>query len=75
MCSCPAAMDEPGTRKGGWKRKGLGAREKDEVKTKVSDQSLTVSTVYIGRAHRPILCFSCIELQSKLSGQSNPVGN
>jgi hypothetical protein len=31
--------------------------------------------VYIGKVHSPILGFSWIVLQSKLSGQSIPVGN
>ena len=42
-------------------------REKDEAKTKVSDLGSTFNSqhcVYIGRAHRPILCFSWIMLQS-----------
>jgi hypothetical protein len=53
-------------------------REKDEAKTKVSDLGSTFNSqhcVYIGRAHRPILCFSWIELQSKLSRHSASVGN
>ena len=50
-------------------------REKDEAKTKVSDLGSKFNIqhcVYIGRAHRPILCFSWIELQSKLSRWSTP---
>ena len=50
-------------------------REKDEAKTKVSDQGSKFNfqlCVYIGKTHRPILCFSWIELQSKLSRQSTP---
>ena len=45
-------------------------QEKDEAKTKVSDQGSKFNfqlCVYIGKPHRPILCFSWIELQSKLS--------
>jgi hypothetical protein len=46
------------------------AREKDEAKTKVSDQGSKFSfqlCAYIGINFRPILCFSWIELQNKLS--------
>ena len=52
-------------------------REKEEAKAEflIKAQSLIFGTVYIGRAHRPILCFSWIMLQSKLSRQSAPVGN
>ena len=54
------------------------AREKDEAKPQVSDQGSKFKfqlCVYIGKTHRSILCFSWIILQSKLSGQSVPVGN
>ena len=57
--------------------KGQG-REKDEAKTKVSDQGSKFNSqhcIYIGKAYRPNPCFSLIELQSKLSRQSIPVGN
>jgi hypothetical protein len=39
----------------------------------VSDQGSNFKfhlCIYIGKTHRPILCFSWIELQSKLSGQA-----
>ena len=76
-------MDELGYLKGRleMKKDGVGVvvwREKDEAKTKVSDQGSKFNfqlCVYIGKAHRPILCFSWIMLQSKLSRQSAPVGN
>lgn len=58
--------------------KRAGLQEKNEAKTKVSDQGLMFNSqhcIYIGRVHRPILCFSEVELQSKLSRQSTPVGN
>jgi hypothetical protein len=54
-------------------------REKDEAKTKVSDQGSKFNIqhcIYIGRyPTNLILCFSWIVLQSKLSWQSTPVGN
>jgi hypothetical protein len=58
--------------------KNDGVRENDEAKTTVSDQGSKFNiqhSAYIRRDHRPILCFSWIDLQSKLSGQSTPVGN
>ena len=58
--------------------KRMGVQVKDEAKTKVSGQGPKFNSqhcVYIGRAHRPILYFSWIELQRKLSWQSTPVGN
>ena len=57
---------------------GEGWREKDQAKTKVSDQGSKFNfqpCIYIGRAHSPILCFSGIMLQRKLNRQSAPVGN
>ena len=78
-------MDELGYLKGGVGNEKDGVGEKDETKTKFSDQGskLNIQHVFIERAHRPILCFSwimllcfsCIVLQSKLSGQPSPVGN
>jgi hypothetical protein len=69
------------TWKGGgeWKRNRVW--EKDEAKTKVSDQDSKFNIqycIFIERAHRPILCFSWIMLlcfswimlQSNLSVQS-----
>jgi hypothetical protein len=58
----------------------MGRQEKDEAKTKISDQGSKFNSqhcAYIGKTHRPlpILCFSWIELQNKLSWQSTPVGN
>jgi hypothetical protein len=56
----------------------MGGQEKDEAKTKVSDKGSKFNSqhcIYVGRDHRPILCFSWIELQNKLSWQSTPVGN
>jgi hypothetical protein len=52
--------------------------EKNEAKTKVSDQGLKVNIqlgIYIGKTHRLSPCFSWIVLQSKLSRLSAPVGN
>jgi hypothetical protein len=55
-----------------------GVQEKDEAKTKVSNQGSKFNSqhcIYIGKAHRSNFCFSWIELQNKLHGQSTPVGN
>jgi hypothetical protein len=57
-CSCSAALDELGYLKGGLEMKkdwGVGG-EKDEAKTKVSDQGSKFNIqhcISIGRAHRP----------------------
>ena len=74
-CSCLAALVELGTWKGGWKWKRRGGWKEDQAKTKVHGQGSKFNfqlCIYIGKTHRPILCFSWIELQSKLSRQSTP---
>jgi hypothetical protein len=46
-------------------------QEKDAAKTKVSDQGSKFNFqlfVYIGKTHRPTLCFSWLELQSNSAG-------
>jgi hypothetical protein len=51
--------------------KGWAGREKDEAKTKGFKFNFQLC-VYIGKTYRPILCFSWVELQSKLSRWSTP---
>jgi hypothetical protein len=71
-------MDELGYLKEGLEMKKNRVLEKDAAKRKVSDQGSKFNSqhcVYIGRAYRPILCFSWIELQNKLSRQSTLIGN
>ena len=60
---------------------GVGGREKNEAKTKISDQGSKFNTqhcVYIESSHRPIFCFSCLMLQTGSAGGlflKAPVGN
>ena len=59
-------------------KKDRWVREKDEAKTKFSDQGSKFNIqfcVYIGKNPRPILCFSWIMLQSKLCRLSASVEN
>ena len=56
-CSCPAAMDELGYLKGRLEMKKDGVQEKNEAKTKVSDQGSKFNSqhcLYI----EGVLCFS-----------------
>jgi hypothetical protein len=48
---------------------------KPKQKFLIKAQCLIFSTVFYGEPKDPILCFSLIMLQSKLSGQSPPVRN
>ena len=58
--------------RGAGNEKEAGRQEKNEAKTMFGSSSKfnIQHCIYIGTAHRPILCFSWIMLQSKVSGQS-----
>ena len=72
VCSCPMAMDKLGYLKGGLEMKRTGCERRMTPRQGAADQGSKLNIqhcVYLGQAHRPMLCFSWIMLQSKLLGQ------